>query len=156
MSTYLSFKKVPPQLVVKIIEFYEYYDSVFQRAGEFRQLPFDLAMQLNIHMYKDLLRKCAIFARLSTPAVLQLLSEMRMSVAMPGHIVIQEGKVNSNLFFIHRGVVKVFKHFNQENQQLLVTLTDNDFFGERSVLVAWKRGESSDMATCASTAATHS
>jgi len=35
----------------------------------------------------------------------------------------------------------------QRDRQIISKLGDNDFFGERSVLAAWKRGESSEMAT---------
>lgn len=90
-------------------------------------------MQLNIHVYKELLQNCAIFQKLHIQEILHLLSAMRMSVAQPSHIVIREGRPNSSLFFIHRGVVRVWKDF-EGTRRLLVTLTDNDFFGENSVL----------------------
>jgi hypothetical protein len=35
-----------------------------------------------------------------------------------------------------------------EKRSVYRKLSDNDFFGERSVLEAWKRGDSSDIATC--------
>ena len=89
MAQYLAFKKVPHTIVAKILDFYEYYDSVFQRAGEFATLPFDLAMNLNVHLYKELLRKCPVFYNISTAAMLQLLSEMRMSVATPYQIIVR-------------------------------------------------------------------
>ena len=107
--------QVPARIVSRILDFYEYYNSSsFGRTGEFSQLPFDLAMTLNVHLYKELLRKCPVFYNISTEAMLQLLSEMRMSVATPYHIVVHEGQPNHNLYFIHRGHVRVWKNFDDD------------------------------------------
>lgn len=153
IAQYLAFKKVPTHIVSKILDFYEYYDSVFQRAGEFSQLPFDLAMTLNVHLYKELLRKCPVFYNISTEAMLQLLSEMRMSVATPYHIVVHEGQPNHNLYFIHRGHVRVWKNFDDDQRrQQLVTLTIGDFFGEGTLLehLEGRKGVATATVECAS------
>jgi hypothetical protein len=59
-------------------------------------------MSLNVHLYKELLRKCPVFYNISTEAMLQLLAEMRMSVATPLQVIVHEGQPNHNLYFIHR------------------------------------------------------
>ena len=61
---------------------------------------------------------------------------MYVTVHMPSDIVVAEGQVDSSLYFISRGVVRVWKDFEgaANARQLLVTLEENDFFGENSIL----------------------
>jgi hypothetical protein len=55
---------------------------------------------------------------------------------VPGEIVISEGKTNSSLYVINRGLVKVWRRDlgSPGGQLLLTTLTDSDFFGEQTLL----------------------
>ena len=56
-------------------------------------------------------------------------------MATPYHIVVHEGQPNHNLYFIHRGHVRVWKNFDDDTKRhQLVTLTIGDFFGEGTLL----------------------
>jgi len=126
---------VPGNLSERIISFYEYQSSILEQSSTMtKELPHELAMELNIQLYKSLIKFCPIFTHLSNPQVLRLLIEMRPVVLMPCNIVIAEGRENSSIFFVSRGVIHVWKDFEGSSRQLLVTLVANDFFGEMSAL----------------------
>ena len=130
---------VPADLSERILEFFEYKlrssKSGLQTTG-IDELPAELAMLLTIQLHKDIIQKCPIFTNLPAQHLVSLLRKMRPVIFVPGHLVVKEGVVNPNLYFIHRGVVKVWKgYFGAEAQRLhLATLTNNDFFGETSLV----------------------
>ena len=71
-----------------------------------------------------------------------VLQELRPVVFAPSHVVISEGKPNAALYFINRGVCHVWKGIesggNKGLEKLggtrLATLSNNDFFGEKSII----------------------
>jgi len=74
--------------------------------------------------------------------VLSLLYKLEPIVGVPQQAVVQEGRINSNLFIIEHGIVQVYKSQEAEGEGrlMLQTLRDNDFFGERSILTALEAG----------------
>ena len=132
---------MPADLSERILEFFEYKlrssKSGLQTTG-IDELPAELAMLLTIQLHKDIIQKCPIFTNLPGQYLVSLLRKLRPVIFVPGHLVVKEGVVNTNLYFIHRGVVKVWRgYFGPEPQrQHLATLTNNDFFGETSLVQA--------------------
>ena len=64
--------------------------------------------QLNIEIYQALIKHCPLFQRLNNSQVLRLLREMYVTVLMPSDIVVAEGQPSTALYFISRGVVRVY------------------------------------------------
>eukprot|EP00966_Prymnesium_polylepis_P286267 6612654-Prymnesium_polylepis.1 len=80
--------------------------------------------------------------------VLHLLHKLEPMVGTPGQLVVQQGKANRKLHIIERGSVRVWKNYDdKDNRIMLRQLADNDFFGERSILAAWEKGEKNEPAT---------
>jgi len=136
ISKYLLFKKVPTKLTTKIVDYYEYQNFVADQSVQLADLPHELSMELNIELYSSLIKNCPLFRLLDTSQVLHLLREMYVKVLMPSDIVVAEGQPSDALYFISRGLLRVWKDFeNLTNaRRLLVTLEENDFFGENAIL----------------------
>jgi CRP-like cAMP-binding protein len=136
ISKYLIFKKVPATLSAKIVDFYEYQNSIVEQSAQLADLPHELSMELNIELYQALIKNCPLFRLLDTAQVLRLLREMYVKVLMPSDIVVAEGQPSDALYFVSRGVVRAWKDFENKNdeRQLLVSLEENDFFGENAIL----------------------
>lgn len=136
---YMRHKRVPLALASQISSFYEYQLSPY-RSGEGQQelsdLPPRLAMELILHTHRQLFCDCPIFRLVPPPTALSLVEHFTPVVFVPGEIVISEGKTNSSLYVINRGLVKVWRRDlgSPGGQLLLTTLTDSDFFGEQTLL----------------------
>ena len=146
INAYMRHKHVPVLLARKITAFFEYQLSP-HRAGtggqhDLGELPPSLAVELIMHTHQDLFRECPIFQLISPSTALSLVERFEAVVYVPGEIVIHEGAANAALYVINRGLVTVWKH-NAEasapkgsagSKKVLTTLTDNDFFGEQTLL----------------------
>ena len=47
---FLAFKKIPPHLATRIVDFYDYQASIFEQEAQLKDLPLELKMQLSIHV----------------------------------------------------------------------------------------------------------
>ena len=146
IDAYMRHKHVPALLARRINAFFEYQLSP-HRAGsggqhELGELPPSLAVELIMHTHQDLFRECPIFQLISPATSLSLVERFEAVVYIPGDIVIHEGASNASLYVINRGLVKVWVRASASNElteseaahKVLTTLTDNDFFGEQTLL----------------------
>lgn len=139
ISRYLVFKNVPSALAGRIVDFFQYQSRSSKSILELtplKELPPDLSMRLTMELNRKLIRDCPIFHALPSKAVLLLVQALRPVVFVPMYLVLQENHPNTAVYFINRGVVRVWKNFrskNPEDRTKIATLTNNDFFGEQSL-----------------------
>ena len=138
LSTYLRFKLVPAALTKQIVDFFEFQmtsTKTVMQLSDLRELPLELAMRLTCQINRRLLTECPLFVSLPADSVLHLLHSLRPVVYTPTHVLIHENTQNNTMFFINNGSVNVWRNFNSPaRKQLLATLSDNDFFGEASLM----------------------
>ena len=111
VQDYLVYKRVPLEVKKRIGAFYEYlYSSALsvEKAQLLRDLPPSLKMQLSISVNRRLIAECPIFHGRSAPCVLALLECLRPTVFVPKQVVVREGEPGRALYFVNRGVCKVF------------------------------------------------
>jgi len=114
------------------------------------RMPHELLAETHLHLYRGLIQKCPIFDvnKLQVKAVLNLLYKLEPMIGVPGQQLLRQGIPNYTLFIIERGTVHVWKDFeNKEKRLKMRMLKHANFFGERSILAAWEKGETSDVAT---------
>ena len=141
IAQYMRHKHVPIPLARKITAFFEYQLSPHRSGAggqhDLGELPPVLAMELIMHTHQDLFRECPIFHLIPPPTALSLVERFEAVVYIPDEIVIHEGAPNAALYVINRGLVTVWKHDVTKTpiiKKTLTTLTDNDFFGEQTLL----------------------
>ena len=133
ITQWLAFKRVPAELRMRILEFFEYS---LARAGEdselMRGLPAHLAMMLSISMNKQLILQCPVFHSLKNTEIMKLLAKLEPRIFVPGQVIIREGEKNRSLFFINRGVVRVVRGLDDpdDEPEVIDMLGDNDYFGD--------------------------
>eukprot|EP00966_Prymnesium_polylepis_P321781 7378075-Prymnesium_polylepis.1 len=139
--SYMQSKNIDSRLLRRISEYFEYsHKASFKKIIEstaLPRLPPDMSVELHIHLYRTLLLKCPIFdyQQFTMEAVLELLQELQPEVYAPKQKVVIQGDANTSLYIINRGIVEVWKDQDDpEKAKMLVRLSDNDFFGERSLL----------------------
>eukprot|EP00966_Prymnesium_polylepis_P014662 338613-Prymnesium_polylepis.2 len=156
LTSYMRTKKVDPKVARKVIEFYYYGYSCGASLKQIiasttlPRMPSELLAETHLHLHRGLIQKCPIFdvAKLNLRTVLNLLYKLVPMIGVPGQQVVRQNQPNFNLFIIERGSVRVWKDYHDPNKRVaLRTLGDADFFGERSILGAWEKGEASDTAT---------
>ena len=150
LSEYMRSKSVDPKVAREVTEFYHYghsSGSTFKQTLMSRTLPMmpaELLAKTHLHLYRTLIQKCPIFDanRLPVQAVLNLLYKLEPIIGVPGQQLLKQGERNYNLFIIERGSVHIWKDYEDSEKRVqLRTLKHADFFGERSLLGAWEKGE---------------
>ena len=66
--------------------------------------------------------------------MLSLLRRLKPEVFPPGTVLLQQGVINTRLYFVSEGVVTVWRNFDTESREHLATLGKNSFFGEQSLM----------------------
>ena len=132
----------------RIFDYYQYRnqaaDKTIINSTALPQLPADFSVELHIALHRTLLLKCSLFDYQNVPsqAVLELLYALSSEVFPPAHKVVVQGFKNATLYIISRGLVEVWKDLDDPiNREMVRTMTDNDFFGERSLLDSIEAGD---------------
>ena len=149
VQDYLVYKRVPLEVKKRIGAFYEYlYSSALsvEKAQLLRDLPPSLKMQLSISVNRRLIAECPIFHGRSAPCVLALLECLRPTVFVPKQVVVREGEPGRALYFVNRGVCKVFTAYGSLKERHVNTIVSREFFGEQSMYNARNRVNASVVA----------
>ena len=103
-------------------------------------------MQLSISVNRRLIAECPIFHGRSAPCVLALLECLRPTVFVPKQVVVREGEPGRALYFVNRGVCKVFTAYGSLKERHVNTIVSREFFGEQSMYNARNRVNASVVA----------
>jgi len=136
ITRYLLFKNVPNSMTCQIIDYLEYKimsTKTMMQLSDFKQLPHEMRLMLTIQLHADIIKECRVLKNLPPKAVIDLLESFQPLVLPPDMIIIAEGKKNRSLYFINRGIVKLWKDYQLRTQRYVATLRDKDFFGEASI-----------------------
>ncbi|PLX91187.1 MAG: hypothetical protein C0614_00035 [Desulfuromonas sp.] len=112
-------------------------------AGEIRVLRGKDMQRLHLEA-SELLRKIEFFREVPDDEFALLAAKLHPYTIPAGHLIIEQGDTGDSLYLISRGVVRVSRLINGD-QQDLATLMAGDFFGEMALLHATPR-----TATCRS------
>jgi len=145
---YMQSKRVNADLLQRIFDYYQYRNQAADKSiinsTALPQLPTDFSVELQVALHRTLLLKCSLFDHQNVPsqAVLELLYALSSEVFPPAHKVVVQGFKNATLYIISRGLVEVWKDMDDPiNREMVRTMTDNDFFGERSLLDSIEAGD---------------
>eukprot|EP00945_MAST-04E_sp_MAST-4E-sp1_P004256 g4256.t1 len=111
--------KLPAPLQKKILAFYQYtwekyrgkniYSSfVASSSDNDIPLPHSLYQQVAEHLHGDVIRDCVLFQGCKHHHVLAIAEKLRLEVAAPNDIVVQQGDIADELFIISHGTANVF------------------------------------------------
>src|SRR5262249_39055815 len=80
------------------------------------------------------LSKCEVFAGLSVDALTKVASKMSFERFPAGGVIIRQGEEGDKFYLLRHGLADVYIHDPNGNQQLVNTLKEGEFFGERALL----------------------
>ena len=109
---YLQYRRVPPDVRDQIVSFIEYLWSSGQAAPEteaLEGLPDSLKLKLDMALKQQLIRRVPLFKGLPQSGVVAIVRQLNSLVAIPGEVIVHEGHVGHEMFFLGSGSVRVYK-----------------------------------------------
>ncbi|GFQ91864.1 cyclic nucleotide-gated cation channel alpha-3, partial [Trichonephila clavata] len=119
IQMYLTHKKVPASLQLKIKKWAEYTWTRTKATDESRllnMLPERLRAEVAVHVHLDSLKKVKIFEQCETGFLCELVLKLRSQVFSPGDYVCRVGETGREMFIINHGKVEV--SFKLENKSI--------------------------------------
>lgn len=144
INGYLHFKRVPHDLRRRINNFHTYIWSSTQfidQNSAIAGLPPQLRLQLLLALNLRCLAGVPIFKHCDTRVIIIVVQSMKSAVFCPDEFVVRAGTYGKALFLITRGTVHVLDKVGATST-VLATLSDNDFFGEMSLVTHEKTNAS--------------
>ncbi|XP_068674268.1 cyclic nucleotide-gated channel rod photoreceptor subunit alpha-like [Montipora foliosa] len=131
----------------RVIAYYEYlwtHNRGVSGVGIFDDLPLSFQAELSLIINRNVLEKAPLFRGLN-PGLKRMLSLVIHPVHfMPNQIIANKGDIGHHLFYIHRGRAEILC---ENNDEVLVTLTEGQLFGEVSMVHSLPRSASVRAAT---------
>lgn len=84
--------------------------------------------------YIECLSRVPIFSKLPPEALGEIGSRIEVVDYRIGEFIIQKGEPGRNFYIVHKGVVQVLQERKSGGTQILTTLSENECFGEMSLL----------------------
>ena len=113
IRTALIVKGVPSELRGRVMEYYEYLlgsSAALEDRSLFDSLPPALSAQLNLSTNRKLAARCAFFKGVSNASLLALISELKALVFVPDQLIVKQGLLLADVYFINRGLVRTATH----------------------------------------------
>ncbi|GFT82795.1 cyclic nucleotide-gated cation channel alpha-3 [Nephila pilipes] len=138
IQMYLTHKKVPASLQLKIKKWAEYTWTRTKATDESRllnMLPERLRAEVAVHVHLDSLKKVKIFEQCETGFLCELVLKLRSQVFSPGDYVCRVGETGREMFIINHGKVEVIVNNPATGKPMVVAvLSEGNYFGEISLL----------------------
>ena len=131
IKSYLSFKRVPASLQRRVLLYYRHLWSSMGDKDEalvMPDLPSSLKCQMDILQTRMLFVRVSIFHACDAAEILQLVRGLTSLFALPGNVLVEQGKVGEGLYFIMRGEVEFLF------DGAIVGTRREGFFGEDNAL----------------------
>ena len=100
--------------------------------------PVEIAHEELVNTIADRLNSVSIFAPLSSEEIELLANASTSRVYAPGEAIVRQGQIGGSMFVVIRGTVKV-QIPEKSYQKTINNLSENDFFGEMSLLTGEPR-----------------
>lgn len=132
INVFMSARQFPKALQDRIRHYYlttMRYRGAMDDASLLDELPANLRTQAIYFMHEEIIRKVPLFRQFSKPFISALVGRLRSNIYAEGDMVVVEGEVGSEMYFIRRGHVSVIVGDKEVAQ-----LRDGAFFGEIALL----------------------
>lgn len=139
ISTFMKYRNLPFELQHRIINYYNYlWESRrgYDETAVLQDLPVSLKTQVAIYINKEIIEKVPIFNGASDAFVREIILNLDPVVFTPGDIIVNQGDIGYDMFFISKGSVDVV---SEDQTVVYATLTSGQFFGEIALLLSSER-----------------
>ena len=136
-DSFVKAKKLSNLSRVRVRDFIEHLWRETKAVDEtalIRSLPASIADDLTWHLYSHLLRKLPLFSKSDPAFMLSLTSVLRSHIFPPDEIVVIEGEIGREMYFVESGICEV-----SVRSDVVMKLVAGQYFGELSILLSEKR-----------------
>ncbi len=88
---------------------------------------------------EDMLANTSLFSRVDRDELHEIAGWVQVQGYRTGQMIEREGDLGTSLHIIRTGSVDVFQHYGSDDQQLLASFGEGDFFGEMALLLGRPR-----------------
>ncbi|XP_022241104.1 cyclic nucleotide-gated olfactory channel-like [Limulus polyphemus] len=138
VKVYLTHRKVPAYLQLKVKKWAEYSWARTQAVDESRllnMLPQSLRAEIAIHVHLDTLKKVQIFEHCENGFLCELVLKLRSQIYSPGDYICRAGEAGREMYIINHGKVEVLVGCSvTEEAVVIAVLSAGNYFGEISLL----------------------
>jgi voltage-gated potassium channel len=130
LSSFMYYRNIPDPLQRRIREYYEY---VWEKRIDYDEsdilltLPPSLAVDVSMFLKRDIIERVPLFSGASDAFIREIASQLQPIIFTPGDLIMRRGERGTDMYFISRGTVDILA---QDNESVIATLGDGDFFGE--------------------------
>ena len=145
-TEYLRCRHAPRQLGDRVRNYYEYLWDRHRGLREdvfFADLPGPLRLDVLLHLTRELLDHVPLFRHCSAPLRNALLMALEARTYDPGSLVVQEGELGKDIYFVSQGELEVVK----SGGATAGTLGCGDYFGDLSLILGETRTASARTTT---------
>jgi len=105
-------------------------------------LSYNLLVDIKLHLFRKLINNSPLLQDLAPDIIHQLVMNFQESIFSPGDVILREGDIGSEMFFIIKGQVEVLN----DKLELVATKHAGDYFGEVALFfkvrrTAWVRAK---------------
>jgi voltage-gated potassium channel len=139
VERFLAYRELPQALVERVGDYYDHLwaeTKGFNETDIVRDLPSSIAVDLSLHLYRDLIKKVPFFAESEEGFVKALVHRLVPCIFPAMEWVVRKNEIGTEMFFIQRGLCEVVQ---AESLHRLFLLEEGGYFGEISLLLAERR-----------------
>lgn len=138
VSAFVRENEVSADLKHRILDYFMYMFQkrvVFDESRLLNMLPYGLRSEVSLYLKRDVIQRVPFFKTASDQFIREISNAMRPLVVTPDEDVFHIGDRARHMYFIVKGQLDV----TDENNVVVGTLTDGDFFGEMALLEKRRR-----------------
>ncbi len=130
LRSFVNFRSIPSGLQKRIRNYYEYIwkQKLGYNESDFVSgLPDGLKTEVELFLKRDILEKIPLFKGIGDKFLREVSLHLRPVVYTPGDYIFKEGDQGNEMYFVIKGKLKIL---SGDENKILNTLSDGDFFGE--------------------------
>eukprot|EP00002_Diphylleia_rotans_P022135 TRINITY_DN4331_c0_g1_i9.p1 TRINITY_DN4331_c0_g1~~TRINITY_DN4331_c0_g1_i9.p1 ORF type:complete len:1378 (+),score=193.08 TRINITY_DN4331_c0_g1_i9:484-4617(+) len=138
LRKYMSYHRLPEDLKNRI---QQYFDVTWTRErgldeqSILNDLPTALRSEIAVYIHRELVNKVGFFQAISNAGFINsLVLKLKPQIALPGEVIVREGDLPAEMFFLSKGSVEV-----ATNGSTLCILHEGSYFGEVSLIFQERR-----------------
>jgi hypothetical protein len=135
---------LPQHICARIKLFYE-YRWMMNRCLDYQhwvaELPESLQSQVTYYIYGSMVRRVPVFRNMPCGMLLAVVRALQPMVFLAGDLVVREGEVGVQMFFLRKGRMQVGLRGQVDGKAHVGTISRGDFFGETALLDPQQAGD---------------
>ena len=136
----LTQRNIPVFLKNRVLEYFDYCwrkKKIYDELLDFSELSAPLQRECLIYLHKDVILNVPLFSHLESNEILTIIQKLKTEIYMPEDLIIREGELGNQMYFLIEGVVEVILKSRKKTRGLF--LKKGAYFGEIALISQSRR-----------------